>query len=96
MSFSVGRDDFESGKLLTLDSPALICLMPSIEQISTQELLVPVAAAIAWEIDGARAANKIAKHAIQAAICRVVFFIPIGEFYHPSMGAPILKASINR
>lgn len=35
----------------------------------------------AWEIDGASAANSIAKHAIQTASWRVIFFIPMLKLY---------------
>lgn len=35
----------------------------------------------AWETDGASAANRIAKHAIQAAKRRVILFIPILKLY---------------
>lgn len=35
----------------------------------------------AWEIDGASAENSIAKHAIQTAIWRVIFFIPMLKLY---------------
>jgi len=35
----------------------------------------------AWEIDGASAANSIAKQAIQTAIWRVIIFIPMLKLY---------------
>ena len=63
-------------------SATLTNLAPVVEQISIQEVLEPLAAAKAWEIDGASNASSIAKQAIHAANGRIAFFIPIGEFYH--------------
>ena len=61
-------------------SATLMSLEPAIEQISVQDTPKPVVAVMAWETDGASDASKIAKHAIQAANCRVALFIPIGGF----------------
>ena len=76
IAFSAGVDDLTGFWL----SATLTNLAPVVEQISIQEKSEPFAAANAWEIDGASAAIKIAKHAIQAANFLVALFIPICQF----------------
>jgi hypothetical protein len=70
---SEGVDDFREAWV----SSSLTNLAPVVEQISSQESSEPFEAAKAWEIDGARVASKIAKHAIQAAKFRVIRLTPI-------------------
>jgi hypothetical protein len=61
--------------------PTFTNLAPPTLQTSTQAW--PRAAATAWEIDGANAANRIAKHAIKAAKRRVINSIPMAKLYQP-------------
>jgi hypothetical protein len=54
---------------------ALTNLTPDVEQTSIHAMSAPRATDKAWEIDGASAAIKIARHAAQAAHRRVRVFI---------------------
>lgn len=56
-------------------TPAFTNLAPPGLHTSVQ--ISPRAAPMAWETDGASAANRIAKHAIQAARHRIVAVIPM-------------------
>lgn len=58
---------------------ALAIFAPVIEQISPM-ISVPFLTWIAWEMEGASAASRIAKQAIHAANRRVKLFIPIESF----------------
>ncbi|MDB5908126.1 MAG: hypothetical protein JWP34_2240 [Massilia sp.] len=74
------RDFFETGSEVPPWSSLIFTnLVPATLQISVQDW--PRDADTAWEIDGASAANRIAKQAIQAAKRRVIFFIPMVKLY---------------
>ena len=72
----------------TAPSITLISFVPSALQIWVQ--VSPRDADKAWEMDGASAANSIAKHAIQAATPRVILVIPMPKLYQAPRAIPRL------
>jgi hypothetical protein len=70
-----------AGELGAESLAALSRLGLFIEQISAQKELALLAAASAWETDGASAAIKIAKHAIHAVKLLASRLILMPEFY---------------